>query len=444
MGDIQKRLLRVNWAEQVASGPYGAPVLTPEWVADQGRGVCLVDVRRPDSFTGPLGHIPGSVRIDMAKASSILELGEDMPVVLVCNEGPGAATVAVYLRAMGMNYVAALDGGMRAWRSRGFTTSRSATGLSRTLADLLKPAPVPSGAITAEHVLEHLGDPGAVRWVKLASLMLHGKRSCVDGRDDHGVLGTPGGDAGEFMLALAALEAHTGQHVDEALPELLELYTETFGRFSMHSDINTWNTMILAMRADRRLDGMLPVEGTAEQWRAFMRNPPMESRTVLLEHFAVADHVGCGHLKLSYKNSDTYGVRPELMKAFIRAFWEASWAGMSELEHVTLGGSHGEEAVLSVVLDQSVWPFTQVPLISPMVGTRQVFVNHPQVAAYFRKQAARFFARHGYIAADDVEAFGAAMCELGDRQLTATLAALADGLPLFELRFSEDGSVRVA
>jgi hypothetical protein len=45
-----------------------------------------------------------------------------------------------------------------------------------------------------------------VRWVKMAALLLHGKSSCVDGRDDHGVIGTPGGDAGEFLLALTSIE----------------------------------------------------------------------------------------------------------------------------------------------------------------------------------------------------------------------------------------------
>ena len=32
----------------------------------------------------------------------------------------------------------------------------------------------------------HIGDPHSVRWVKMAALLLHGKSSCVDGRDDNG------------------------------------------------------------------------------------------------------------------------------------------------------------------------------------------------------------------------------------------------------------------
>ena len=40
-----------------------------------------------------------------------------------------------------------------------------------------------------------------------AEIARQDRLSCVDGRDDSGVMGTPGGDAGEFLLALAAVEA---------------------------------------------------------------------------------------------------------------------------------------------------------------------------------------------------------------------------------------------
>ena len=58
--------------------------------------------------------------------------------------------------------------------------------------------------ISLAHVEQHIGDPRNVRWIKLASMVSFGHCSCIDGRDERGVVGTLGGDAGEFLLSLAA------------------------------------------------------------------------------------------------------------------------------------------------------------------------------------------------------------------------------------------------
>jgi hypothetical protein len=71
----------------------------------------------------------------------------------------------------------------------------------------------------------------------MAALLLHGKTSCVDGRDEHGVIGTPGGNAGEFLLALTSIERATGKHFPvECMEEVLRGYLDTFGHFYVHSD----------------------------------------------------------------------------------------------------------------------------------------------------------------------------------------------------------------
>ena len=127
----------------------------------------------------------------------------------------------------------------------------------------------------------------------------------------------------------------------------------------------------------------------------------------------------------------------------MEAFWTAVWAGYAEFEHVTLGGAHAEQAVLSVRLDDPVWPFTEVPLIRPTVGERQVFVYHPQVAQYLRVQTARFLSRRGFVAEAEVAALAERMDALGAQQLGATLGALAHGLPVFDVVFARDRTVRV-
>lgn len=82
----------------------------------------LVDVRSPDAFFGSeLGHVPGSLLVPfehlLAEASTLGAIGA--PLVLVCEDGRRAEQGARMLTAAGVAHVAALEGGLRAWRSLG-------------------------------------------------------------------------------------------------------------------------------------------------------------------------------------------------------------------------------------------------------------------------------------------------------------------------------------
>ena len=125
------------------------------------------------------------------------------------------------LEGRGLRYVAALAGGVAQWLSLGFSTTRDPAILDRC--DVLRPiAPLRARRATRktlriEQVEEHLGDPLSVRWIKIAALVLHAHLSCIDGRDDRGIVGTPGGDSGQFLLALAAIESTLQRSLDTAV-----------------------------------------------------------------------------------------------------------------------------------------------------------------------------------------------------------------------------------
>lgn len=82
---------------------------------------------------------------------------------------------------------------------------------------------------------------------KAAKLLLHGTQACVDGRDAHAIIGTPGGDAGELVLALAAAE-QLGRRAfsAEAVERVFADYLDASGHFYLHTDFHA---------ADRWLDG---------------------------------------------------------------------------------------------------------------------------------------------------------------------------------------------
>lgn len=451
------RLLRLNWQTTQRRDAGGSVLLPASFVAEQGNLVRIVDVRDAEELTGALGHIPQVTHVPLARLGEVPgALHQDTFIVLVSSSGERAAVGARFLEAVGMTRVAAMEGGMTAWKALGYTTLRTPTTFRRELFALApgigrdgRPLPLATdaarGPLSLTEVERHTGESTSVRWVKLAAFLLHGKRSCVDGRDDHGVIGTPGGDAGELLLGLAAAERVRGRPFEARdVLRLLEHHIDTFGRFYMHSDTHAMNRMIIdGFRKDDRIIPHLGSMFAAEEWRRWMLKPPAAVREALLSHLTRPENIGCGHLKFAMTANDDYGVRRELAEHFLRAFHTLRWAGAPEFEFVVLGGDHVEGAVANVVVKGDLHSYTRVPLVSPMVAGRQMFVNHPQVTAFLRREQAAHLVECGAVAPADADRLVETLTTLGPQQAGATLGRLARGLPVFELTFEPGAAPQV-
>jgi len=93
--------------------------LQPDWLAENGARVQVLDVREPDEFTGSLGHIAGAKLIPLGSLLNNIErLSKEKPVVVVCRSGARSAQATVLLRNAGYAKVANLAGGMLRWRAQ--------------------------------------------------------------------------------------------------------------------------------------------------------------------------------------------------------------------------------------------------------------------------------------------------------------------------------------
>jgi sulfur dioxygenase len=112
MADPQWAPLRYTFA--------GIWEIDPHTLEEQAGAVQIVDVREPDEFSGPLGHIQGAVLIPLgALAKRAGELATDRPTVAVCRAGSRSAQATLMLREAGFGKVANLAGGMLRWRAEG-------------------------------------------------------------------------------------------------------------------------------------------------------------------------------------------------------------------------------------------------------------------------------------------------------------------------------------
>jgi rhodanese-related sulfurtransferase len=94
---------------------------------ERGEGLTIVDVRGPEEFHGPLGHIAGALNIPLAELGhslARLEPAMNAGVVVVCRTDRRSTAAAALLRSAGFGGVEVLLGGMEIWNRLGFPVTR--------------------------------------------------------------------------------------------------------------------------------------------------------------------------------------------------------------------------------------------------------------------------------------------------------------------------------
>lgn len=98
----------------------GIPEVDCRWTANHAETMRLVDVREPDEFTGPLGHIEGSELIPLRQlVEAVQDWDRAAPVILVCRSGGRSGRAAVAMEQMGFERVVSMAGGMIDWNECG-------------------------------------------------------------------------------------------------------------------------------------------------------------------------------------------------------------------------------------------------------------------------------------------------------------------------------------
>jgi len=101
--------------------------IAPHALAELKQKPQIIDVREPDEFTGPLGHIEGARLIPLPELNArIVEIDRERPVVLVCRSGARSAQATVLLQRAGFTRAANMAGGMLRWHAEGHPSAGEA------------------------------------------------------------------------------------------------------------------------------------------------------------------------------------------------------------------------------------------------------------------------------------------------------------------------------
>jgi glyoxylase-like metal-dependent hydrolase (beta-lactamase superfamily II)/rhodanese-related sulfurtransferase len=108
-------------AEAGAKVPFMSLADLSERIGGNSRDVVVLDLREREAFQ--TGHIPGARHLPRGQLE--LRVDEELPdptvrILTCCEFGKISTLAAATLRELGYNRVAALDGGIKAWRDAGY------------------------------------------------------------------------------------------------------------------------------------------------------------------------------------------------------------------------------------------------------------------------------------------------------------------------------------
>lgn len=218
---------------------------------------------------------------------------------------------------------------------------------------------------------------------------------CVDGRyeaaDQLAGVAKPGGDAGTAMIAYSALNK-------------LKIHPEPGEVFSVVEQ----------------------VVGGAEKFKFHTDTHA--------EHDNAAPGTGCGHLKQAKNDPSAYGLEQGQIDYIFSALPALVEKGARQ---EVLPGDHGEQAVLVVV--------SQSYSIKPKAGEAQVFVYQKTLDEQIQEHLAQALHEHfsqNFLGLTQ-EQVDAAVTEVAAEQLQQTVSRLAQGLPVYVVKITENGSITV-
>lgn len=94
----------------------GVKDIHPENILAHLQDILLIDVRRPDEFTGELGHISGSQLLVLDDLpEKIQDLPRDQTIVFICRSGNRSGQASLIAMENGFEHTYNMLGGMLLW-----------------------------------------------------------------------------------------------------------------------------------------------------------------------------------------------------------------------------------------------------------------------------------------------------------------------------------------
>jgi len=271
--------------------------------------------------------------------------------------------------------------------------------------------------ITQAELEDHIGEPDNIEWAHVLQMFF----SSTDPRGQERQLGTLGGDLGEFLLVLAAIEAQTGQTF--SAPQVLQklkVYLTVMSKDKFYfatdaSSINYFKTKCGCPQLN-------------------IADPPDSKKALLRNATHDADGQGDEFFKKLLTDPKPFDIRRELVEAVIDAFFNVMWLKSDPLHRhvkfVLLKGEQNSKGFIMVKTPGYCNAQLLAPMISPELCQKQMGIYHGDAAVLLRTEIA------GVLLSKNPEDKNAVVRKANELASTALSTVLADHAePVYTVAF---------
>lgn len=266
----------------------------------------------------------------------------------------------------------------------------------------------------AKGILEHLDTK---KFVPIAKQTFY----CKDSRGDAANFGAPGGDFGEFLLALncyASISADSSSlDVEEIFGRWLDLRCSKARPFYLHTDRPALTRLFEAVGRENLKD---PRDLKGEEHELFIK-----------EFGKGSTFQGCGHLRLILEDSDAYGIKKDVFEFLTGAFFKKYFKGDERVQFKIYETIQNGRA-LAVIYGPADLDSGSI-LCTQTVEEDQVFILNQHAVSLFRKNYLVPFFCSLKSAGITAEEMYAKMEEKGWKNAMMTANTLAGGKPVYRV-----------
>ncbi|KAL8435278.1 hypothetical protein Efla_002533 [Eimeria flavescens] len=236
------------------------------------------------------------------------------------------------------------------------------------------------GGLSASDVRTVWGQPADATFTTVSETHF----ACLDDRISAPSLYTPGGDLGEFALALTACGTAPS---DAVILQMLNAYVA-----SLPSDRKFYHCT--DDEAVEHMESYLGLEGLD----LFSPDPPTQAE--VSKALEQPRNVGDVHFRSMMKNPGWYhvekGVSVAVMKAFFSLLWDAENPNQPRMQLDVLPGRHGPQAFLEIATTEDCEAAGVAPLLRAHSKQARALISHMNAVNSRRKELAAFLTKNGF------------------------------------------------
>jgi len=281
--------------------------------------------------------------------------------------------------------------------------------------------------VTPKQLQAAFAHVATLEWAHIAQTSF----SALDGRNDEKVLGTPGGDMGEFIQALNAYTKVSGTKLGaDEVSAIFERYLKVMTRNKFFYETDERSYLKIAVATGCRNLHVAEMGALRHKREAYL---------------SVVDtpaYIGDPFIRFLAQNSTDLGLTPEYVKHALAAYHNALWTNPSEkaqkLCYLQVKGKSNTHAALVNILtptfcvDQGLAPMVSQQLACPA----PVLINHPEAVKILRRELVSVFK---YDLEDGKTVSPrevlAAYNELARDNLDRFWGVVGEGLPIYNIEF---------